>query len=112
MLALRRTREPLKTKNVNPATKMSEMMCGHIQKRRVRCGKPNCKCASGERHTAFYHIWHTDGRRYQKYIRKSQVKTLRKQCEQYRLLQITIRAGRKEYKQLFARARLLLRSLS
>ncbi len=102
----------MKTKTANPATKMSEMMCGHIQKRRVRCGKQNCKCMSGETHTAFYNIWHTNGRRCQKYVRKSQVETLRKSCAQYRQLQIQLRAGRKEYKQLFARARMFLRSLS
>ena len=91
---------------------MNDLLNGHIQKRRVRCGKPNCKCASGEPHTAFYHVWHCGRRRYQKYVRKSEVQTLRQRCEQYRQLQIGIRAGRVEYKQLLARARELFRSLS
>jgi hypothetical protein len=88
---------------------MSDLLNGHIQKRFVKCGKPNCKCAMGEFHTAYYHVWHTDGMRYQKYVRKSKVETLRHQCEQYRQLQIKIRAGRQEYKQLIARARELFR---
>jgi len=91
---------------------MGDLLNGHIQKRRVRCGKLNCKCAKGFPHTAFYHIWHTDGMRYQKYVRKSEVQTLLQRCEQYRQLQIKLRAGRVEYKQLFARARELFRSLS
>jgi hypothetical protein len=91
---------------------MNDLLNGHIQKRRVRCGKPNCKCAGGELHTAYYHVWHTDGRRYQKYVRKSKVETVRRQCEQYRQLQIKLRAGRIEYKQMIARARELFRSLS
>lgn len=95
----------LKTKSANPATKMSDLMCGHIQKRRVKCGKPNCKCAKGFPHTAFYHVWDADGRRYQKYVRKSEVETIRYKCEQYRQLQIKLRAGRREHKQMLARAR-------
>jgi allophanate hydrolase subunit 1 len=89
---------------------MSDLLNGHIQKRRVRCGKANCKCTKGEMHTAFYHVWHTDGRRYQKYIRRSQVEQIRAACLNYRNLQIQIRAGRAEYKQLFARARALIRA--
>jgi hypothetical protein len=50
--------------------------------------------------------------RYQKYVRKSEVQTLRQRCEQHRQLQIKIRAGRVEYKQLLARARELFRSFS
>ena len=103
------TRDRIKT--VNPATKMNDLLNGHIQKRHVRCGKSNCKCARGFPHSAFYHVWHADGRRYQKYIRKSEVETVRQQCQQYRQLQINLRAGRIEYKQLLARAREILRRL-
>jgi hypothetical protein len=91
---------------------MNDLLNGHIQKRRVRCGKSNCKCANGEPHTAYYHVWHTDGRRYQKYVRRSQVETIRHKCEQHRQLQIKLRAGRAEYKQLLARARELFGRLS
>jgi hypothetical protein len=102
----------LKTKSVNPATKMSDLLNGHIQKRRVKCGKPNCKCANGEPHTAFYHVWHCDGVRYQKYIRHTEVERVRQACRTYRELQIKLRVGRSEYKQMIALARELFRSLS
>jgi len=91
---------------------MSDLLNGHLQKRRVRCGKTNCKCAKGEPHTAFYHVWHTDGRRYQKYVRRSQVDEVRRACQAYRELQIKLRFGRVEHKQILARARELLRRLS
>ena len=103
-------------KNVNPATKTdttsSRIMCGHIQERRVRCGKPNCKCANGEPHRAYYHVWYSDGIRYQKYVRRSQVEQVRRACQTYRELQIKLRFGRVEHKQLLARARELFRRLS
>ena len=113
MLGTRRRVRVSKTKNVNPATKMdansSRLMCGFIQQRRVRCGKANCKCAHGETHTAFYHVWYADGERYQKYVRRADVDELLAACLNYRNLQIQIRAGRAERKQLFARVRALLR---
>lgn len=88
---------------------MSDLLNGHIEKRPVRCGKPNCKCAKGFPHTAFYHVWYADGQRFRKYIRKSQIKTLTYKCEQYRQLQIKLRAGRREHKQMLARAKVFLR---
>ena len=99
----------LKTKSANPATKMNDLLNGHIQKRRVRCGKPNCKCAGGDLHTAFYQVWHSDGRRYQQYVRKSQVETVRRKCDEYRQLQIDLRAGRAEFKRMLAHARAFIR---
>ncbi len=53
-----------------------------------------------------------DKRSYQKYVRRSQVETIRHKCEQHRQLQIKLRAGRAEYKQLLARARELFWRLS
>jgi hypothetical protein len=88
---------------------MSDLLNGHIQKRRVKCGKSNCKCVRGEKHIAFYHVWDTDGRRYQKYIRRSEVEKIRAACKNYRELQAQIRAGRAEHKRLLARARMLFR---
>jgi hypothetical protein len=91
---------------------MNDLLNGHIQKRRVKCGKPNCKCTGGELHTAFYHIWHCDGRRYQKYVRRSQVDNVRRACQAYRELQNKLRFGRAEHKQILARARELFRRFS
>lgn len=100
------------TKNANPATKiMSDLLNGFVQKRRVRCGKSNCKCARGEFHTAFYHIWYDDGKRYQKYIRRRDLAHTQAACIEYRLLQIQLRFGRIKYKRALAQLREMLRNL-
>ncbi len=102
----------MKTKKSNPVTKMTDLQPGHIQKRRVRCGKPNCKCARGEMHTAYYQAWDTDGVRYRKYVRSADVEQVTAACAAHRELQIRLRQGRAEYKQTLARARELFRMLS
>ncbi|MCA1626350.1 MAG: hypothetical protein LC742_00050 [Acidobacteria bacterium] len=101
-----------KTKSVNPATKISDLQPGHIQQRRVRCGKSNCRCASGELHTAYYHVWHDDGRRFQRYVRRSQLDSLHAACQAHRALQAQLRAGRAEYQRTLARARELFHVFS
>ena len=88
---------------------MSDLLNGHIQKRRVRCGKQNCKCARGEKHIAYYHVWYSDGQRFQKYVRRSQVEKLRSACQEYRELQIELRFGRAKYKKMIAQLREILR---
>ncbi len=98
-----------KTKSANPATKMSDLLPGHVQMRRIKCGKPNCKCAKGELHIAYYHVWHEGGRRFQRYIKKSHLEAVRKACQENRTFQTQLLAGRAEYKQMLARARELFR---
>ncbi len=104
-------RAHLKTKESNPATKMPDLQPGHIQQRRVRCGKPTCRCARGERHLAYYHVWHDGGRRFQRYVRRSQIDNLRAACQAHRQLQARLRVGRAEYQRTLARARELFRML-
>src|SRR5688500_10562252 len=97
-----------KTKVENLATKI---LPGHIEKRRVRCGKPNCKCAKGKSHTAFYHVWYSDGQRFRKYIRRAKVETTRQSCESHRQLQAGLRIGRVEYKRMIRQFREILGSV-
>jgi hypothetical protein len=98
----------VRTKKSKPATKIHP---GHVERRRVRCGKPNCKCARGEYHVAHYHVWHADGRRFRQYIRRAQVAEVREGCAEYRETQAEIRRGRKQYRQTLARSRELIRFL-
>ena len=105
-------RAHLKTKESKTATKISDLQPGHIQRRRVRCGKPHCRCAKGARHNAYYHVWHADGRRFQRYVRRSQIDSVRAACQAHRELQVQLRAGRAEYQRTLARARELFRMLS
>ena len=96
---------------VRPATKKSkratkiEPHAGHVQQRRVRCGKPNCRCARGHYHVAYYHIVKSDGVRYQRYIRRADVRAMRQACAEYRALQAELRAGREDYRDMLRRLR-------
>ncbi len=51
----------------------SEIANGGLYLQRVRCGKANCKCASGDTHTAFYFFTRRNGKLIKTYIRKSEV---------------------------------------
>jgi len=75
---------------------------GHIQKRFVKCGKQNCKCANGKKHTAFYRVWFDYGQRFQSYVRKSDVEKVSKACDDFRASVKQMRSARIEYKQLLA----------
>ena len=84
------------------------MLPGHVERRRVRCGKPNCKCARGAYHVAHYHVWHSDGTRFRRYIPALIVEDVRRGCDEYRALQSELRAGREEYRNMIRRLRELL----
>jgi hypothetical protein len=53
----------------------------------VKCGKPNCKCASGRLHGPYFAIfWKEDGRIRKRYVRLADVEQMRELSEQPRLL--------------------------
>jgi hypothetical protein len=99
------------TKKAKTVTKMGDLLAGHVQRRRVRCGKPNCKCARGEPHTAYYHAWDTDGVRYRRYVRKADVDKVQAACDAHRALQAELRAGRVQYRRTLASIRELIKGL-
>lgn len=53
----------------------------------VKCGKPNCKCVSGQSHGPYFaSFWKEDGRIRKRYIRLADVEQMRELSEQPRLL--------------------------
>lgn len=46
---------------------------GGVYLQAVRCGKSNCRCARGERHTAYYFFTRVDGKLTKTYIRKAEL---------------------------------------
>ena len=88
----------MKTKRSNPVIKITDLQPGRVQRRRVRCGKPNCKCVRGELHTAYYHAWDTDGVRYRRYLRRADVEQMMAACEAHKELQAQLREGRARYR--------------
>lgn len=109
MLGGRKTRADVKTKKSKSATKM---LPGHVERRRVRCGKLNCKCARGAYHVAHYHVWHSGGIRFRRYIPARIVEDVRRGCDEYRALQAQLRVGRAEYRNTLRRSRDLIAILS
>jgi len=62
----------MKTKNEIQIPKIAHLKNGWIAWQRVRCGKPNCRCAEGKPHLACYLFTRTRGKLFKRYIKKSQ----------------------------------------
>jgi len=59
------------------------MLRGSLLPRRRVCGKPNCKCARGEKHESLYLVASDGGKVRQLYIPKEWEQTVRQWVEQY-----------------------------
>jgi hypothetical protein len=46
----------------------------------VRCGKPNCRCARGRRHLAYYRFWREGGRLCKRYVPHADLERVRAAC--------------------------------
>src|ERR1041384_2494880 len=101
-----------KTKNQKATIKIDELEPGHVAQVRVRCGKPNCRCARGQRHVAHYHVWRSGGVRYRRYVRKADVLKVQQACTAHRELQAELRAGRTQYRRMLTNMRELFRRLA
>jgi hypothetical protein len=95
-----------RNKKSKPAIKM---LPGFVARVLIRCGKPNCKCARGERHVAFYHVTYSEGVRQRQYVRRAEVEKVRASCAAHRKFQADLLAGRRRYKLLLAMARQIIR---
>lgn len=62
----------MKTEKMLPKT-IDEMTNGGVYVQAVRCGKSNCHCTHGTRHTAFYFFTRRNGKRLKFYIRKTEL---------------------------------------
>lgn len=59
------------------------LLRGSLSQRAVVCGKPNCRCARGERHVALYLVVSTKGKVRQIHIPKAHAATVRLWVKQY-----------------------------
>ena len=98
-----------KTKTENSAIKI---LPGFVARVRVRCGKANCRCISGARHTAYYRVTYSRGVRIREYVRRKEVDAVRSACDTHRAVQAQLRAGRVRYKELLAQTRQLFKLLA
>ncbi len=59
---------------------LGKISVGTVHRQFKKCGKPNCKCARGERHLSFYYFVRVDGKLKARYLRKSEVAEVRLAC--------------------------------
>ncbi len=65
-----------KTKKV-----LTKILCGTVHRQLKKCGKPNCKCARGELHGAYYyHFVRVDGKLKKRYLKASEVEQIQIAC--------------------------------
>jgi Family of unknown function (DUF6788) len=76
---------------------------GVVLPQRVRCGRPNCRCARGELHGPyFYRFWREGGRQRRQYVRRSELEEVRARCEARRRERKRRDAGLQLWRQMAA----------
>lgn len=64
----------------------AEVLAASLSKTHKICGKPNCKCARGDKHVVHQLSWTENGRRRSAHIRRDQLTRVRAAVERYRRL--------------------------
>jgi hypothetical protein len=85
-LALRRIAQQLPGLIEGALGVRAEVLPASLSKTYKVCGKPNCKCARGEKHEVYQLSWTEDGRRRSTHIRQDEVDKVRATVERYRHL--------------------------
>ena len=79
----------------------------HVQRR--LCGRPACRCATGQRHVGFYLFTREHGRLRKRYIPSSEVEAIRAACDERRTRERVRRAvaqsAREDWRALVAGVR-------
>ena len=68
---------------INQLVSTAALARGHLSVREKVCGKPNCRCAQGEKHLAFYLVASEDGRLRQLFIPRKMEREARECIEAY-----------------------------
>ena len=63
-----------------------EVLAASLSKTHKVCGKPNCKCARGDKHVVYQLSWTENGRRRSTHIRADELAGVRAAVEHYRQL--------------------------
>ena len=91
------TAEPL------PKTTAPAELPGSVLPQFVRCGKPRCRCASGDLHGPyFYRFWRADGRLRKAYVRPHALDATRAACARRRARERRERERSRETRALIA----------
>lgn len=100
--------EPANLPGTNPGT--GGMLPGIVCEQRVRCGKVNCRCSSGELHGPyFYRFWWGGGKQHKTYVRLADVEQVKDACSRHQALMKEVRTRRRLHYTGLTRVRRLLR---
>ena len=90
--------------------RIEDLIAGTVVEQYVRCGKPNCRCASRRAEDLhgpyYYHMLRLDGRLHKRYVRKQHVAELKRKC---RLRQDFNRRQREQHRETMQTIRDFLR---
>lgn len=67
--------------------KIPSALSGAVCAQWVKCGKPGCKCARGERHGPYYYrFWRENGRLRKAYVKPGDLEAVKAACDRRREL--------------------------
>lgn len=84
--ALRRIAEQLPKRVGSALNVRAEVMAASLSKTSKVCGKPNCKCARGDKHEVYQLSWTENGKRRSTHIRPDELDRVRSAVERYKRL--------------------------
>src|SRR5215210_6824616 len=78
-----------------------EPLLGSLQPELKRCGKPTCHCARGELHGPYWSLrWREGNRQHRRYVRPSEISTVRAALATWRALHPPARSTREQLAEL------------
>ena len=63
-----------------------EVLAASLSKTHKICGRPNCKCARGDKHEVYQLSWTENGRRRSTHVRRNELVRVHAAVERYRRL--------------------------
>ena len=84
--ALRRIAEQLPKRIETALSVRGEVMAASLSKTSKVCGKPNCKCARGDKHEVYQLSWTANGKRHSTHIRRDELDSVRSAVKRYKRL--------------------------
>jgi len=105
--ALRRIAQQLPRQVERALDVRAEVLAASLSKTHKVCGKPNCKCARGDKHEVYQLSWTENGRRRSTHIRRDELAKVSAAVERYRRL----RQSRAELLKLASEAASLMDAL-
>ena len=86
---------------INSPQKLPKMLPGSVCAQRVKCGRPNCRCAQGRPHGPyFYRFYREGGRLTKRYVRQADVEEVRAQINARRWYRLHRLASQRQARRL------------